>query len=100
MRLDAPAHLNFIHFQVRKLGKLGYVKSNPGSRWSSPILVVVKTKCRHEFRMAVDTRYPNSPIVPHAGSLAIMEVILQYLEEVNYLQVYTLSEDLATLSRC
>jgi hypothetical protein len=79
MRRYAPAYLIFRHSQIRKLEKLGYVESNPGSRWSSPILVVPKPKSHNDSRMAVETWYPNSQIVPVAGSLPNMDVILQYL---------------------
>jgi hypothetical protein len=38
----ALARLNFMHSQAKKLEKLAHIKSNPGSWWSFPILVVTK----------------------------------------------------------
>jgi hypothetical protein len=50
------------------------------SPWSSPVLIVPKRELQNEFRMTVDTSYPNSQLVAIAGCLPILEVILQHMK--------------------
>jgi len=66
--------------QIKLLEEMGYIRENPHSRWSLPVLIVSKPKLPDEFRMKVDTRYPNSQLVAIAGCSPILEVILQHLK--------------------
>jgi hypothetical protein len=77
--------------QIKLLEEMGYIRRNPQSQWSSPVLIVPKTKLPDEFRMTVDTRYPNSQLVAIAGCLPIVEVILQHLK---------LASEFASLDAC
>jgi hypothetical protein len=54
---------------VKILEKNGFIRKNPSSRWSSPVLIVPKPGKRDEFRMTVDCRYANSQVQPLAGFL-------------------------------
>jgi len=65
---------------VQMLEKNGFVRKNPSTRWSSPVLIVPKPGKRDEFRMTVDCRYANSQVQPVAGFLLILEVNFQHLE--------------------
>jgi len=60
--------------------KMGYIRRNPHSRWNSPVLTVPKPKLSNEFRMTVNTRYPNSQLVAIVGCLPILALILQHLK--------------------
>ena len=62
------------------LEEMGYIRRNPHSRWSSPVLIVEKPQLPNQFSVTVDTRYPKSHLVTIAGCLAIFEVILQHLK--------------------
>ena len=76
---------------VKVLEEMGYMTRNSHSRWSSPVLVLPKPKAVDEFRMTVDTRYPKSQIVPTAGCLTILDVILANLgEATKYASLYVL----------
>jgi len=44
---------------------------------------VPKPKLPDEFRITVDTRYPNSQLVAIAGCLPILEVIFQHLKHAS-----------------
>jgi len=66
-RRYAPKHLDLIRKQIKLLEEMRYIRRNPHSRWSSPVLIVPKPQLPDEFRMTVDTRFPNSQLVAIAG---------------------------------
>jgi hypothetical protein len=68
---------------VKMLEKNGFIRKNPSSRGSSPVLIVPKPGKRDEFRMAVDCRYANSKVQPVAGFLRILEVNFQGILAVS-----------------
>jgi hypothetical protein len=79
-RRYAPKHLDFMRKQMNLLEEMGYNRRNPHSQWSSPVLILPKLTLPDEFRMTVDTRYPNSQLIAIAECLPILEVILQHLK--------------------
>jgi hypothetical protein len=79
-RRYAPKHLDFMRKQIKLFEEMGYICRNLQSQWRSPVLIVPKPKLPNEFRMTVDTRYPNSQLVSIAGCSSILEVILQHLK--------------------
>jgi len=57
-RRYAPKHLNFMSKHIKMLEEMGYIRRNPHSRWSSPVLIVEKPQLPNDFSVTVDTRYP------------------------------------------
>lgn len=45
---------------VKMLQKKALIKTNPGSRWFSPVVMVPKAERPDQFRMTVDCIYGNS----------------------------------------
>ena len=68
-----------MHESLRLLQKLGYVRFNPSSRWSFPVLIVPEPRKVDDFKITVDNRYPKSQIIPVVSPMTILDVILQYL---------------------
>jgi hypothetical protein len=58
-----------------------------GTHIGDGVLIVPKPKLPDEFRMTVDTRYPNSQLVAVAGCLPILEVLLQHLKRISICQL-------------
>jgi len=73
-RKYAPKHRDWMIKHVKMLEKNGFIRKNPSSRWSSPVLIVPKPGKRDEFRMTVDCMYANFLVQPVAGFLPILEV--------------------------
>ena len=89
----APKRRDWMIKHVKMLGKNGFMRKNPSSRWFSPVLIVPKPGKRDEFRMTVDCRYANSQVQPVAGFLPILKVNFQHLEKALGSRVLTLSRD-------
>lgn len=64
MRRYVPEQANFMHQSLRLLEKLGNASFNSSSRRSFPVHTLPKPRRVDDFRMTVDTLYPNSQIIP------------------------------------
>jgi len=77
MRRYAPKHAMFTHESLNQ--NLGYVQCNPWSPWSSTVLIVSRPWKVDEFRVTVDTRYPNTQNIPVASPMPILKMIMQHM---------------------
>jgi hypothetical protein len=84
VRKYGPKHRDWMIKHVRMLEKNGFIRKNPSSRWSSPVLIVSKPDKRDEFRVTVDCRYANFQVQPVAGFLPILEVNFHHLEKAAW----------------
>jgi len=92
-RKYAPKRRDWLIKHVKMLEKNGFIRKNPSSRWSSPVLIVLKPGKRGEFRMIVDCMYANSQVQPVPGFLPMLEMNFQHLENALGSRVLTLSRD-------
>ena len=49
--------------------------------------MVPKPNAKDDMRLTVDTRYTNSQVVPIAGCMSILEVIMVYLSQSRVLDI-------------
>jgi hypothetical protein len=80
----APKRRDWMIKHVKMLGKNGFMRKNPSSRWFSPVLIVPKPGKRDEFRMTVDCRYANFQFQPVAGFLPMLEANFKHLEKTAW----------------
>jgi hypothetical protein len=83
-RKYAPKHRDWMIKHVKMLEKNGFIRKNPSTRWSSPVLIVPKPGNRDKFSMTVNCRYAKSQVQPVAGCLPILEVNFQHLEKAAW----------------
>jgi len=61
-RRYAVDHRNWMLKNVKALGKMGFVYRKKNSWWSSPVMIVPKSKQEVEFCMVIECRYSNSQV--------------------------------------
>ena len=79
-----PKHRAFMHEMTKSLIAGDCIYANPQSRWSSPAYCVPKPHKPSALRMTIDLRYPNSQLVKIAGTMPILEVVLQHLQGAEF----------------
>jgi len=64
---------------IYMLVRMGCLKWNPHSQWSSAVMIVAKPASRGEYRVIVHCKYVDSEVIPTAGCLPNLALILQHL---------------------
>jgi len=72
-------HRKFMREHIYMLVRMGCLKWNPHSQWSSAVMIVAEPASRGEYRVIVHCKYVDSEVIPTAGCLPNLALILQHL---------------------
>lgn len=85
-----PAQLKFLSEHVALLEKFGFVVKNNLSKWASNAVPVRKSDSPSDFRVTNDYTRVNERTVPIAGTMPLLEVMLQHVVGAKFFAKFDL----------